>query len=172
MKQFSNDSDFAEAAFDLCATFDKVPSSKQILRHILRHLQDHSSDSVEFVMCEAKLQVFGISPNSEYFPSALGSSLSTIKIAQSTSGPKAVPRIAEKTTLWIITFLRAKEEIDEDVAKVLEVTVRRNLKLLQQRDNSSVRRSSPDAISALMNKLRKDDRDTDVDILQSLTGYG
>ncbi|KAK5172919.1 U3 snoRNP protein [Saxophila tyrrhenica] len=166
MKQFSNDPAFAEDEFDLCATFDKVPSTRTILQHILHHLQKHASQSAETVICEAKMPLCGISVDSEEFPAALGYGLSTIKSGQAQISPPVLPKLAGGAVAMLMPYLRVRDEVDEEVVTVLEASVKRYLKMLAQAGNESLR-SRKDPVVALTDKLRTKGLEADAKLVET-----
>ncbi|KAK3054923.1 U3 snoRNP protein [Extremus antarcticus] len=168
MKQFKNDPSFAEDVFDLCAAFEKVPSTRRILQHILDHLHSQAPASDELIICEAKLAMFGTAVDSEEFPAALGSCLATIKRSQSQSEPSAISSLAGKAVTLLLPFLRTEDEVDEDVKMVLEASVKRYLKMLAQAPTTSSRFSKvPDPVLTLIDKLRNNDRSADAEMVEA-----
>ena len=165
MKQFKNDVESAEEFFDLCASFDQVPSARRILQHILDHVSANAPTSVETVICEAKLQLFGIEPQSAEFPAALGTSLGIVKRTQSIASSKAQQKLAEEAFLILLPYLQIKDELDEDVSKVLEASVRRHLRRLSVMENGRPGDQEVDAVAAFSTRLRKKGRDKEGDIV-------
>jgi U3 small nucleolar RNA-associated protein 6 len=168
IKQFNGDAQFANDAFDLCADFDKVPASQSILQHILVWIHAEIPETVEAIMCEAKMVLFGIDLNSEEFPAALGSLLSTLKRGQGRLDTKALPQMAEHAILLLLPYLRAKDDLDEDVATVLEASTQRYLKMLSSASGKSTARHKADPQNALLERLHKDGRAADITIVESL----
>jgi U3 small nucleolar RNA-associated protein 6 len=168
IKQFNGDAQFANAAFDLCADFGKVPASQSILQHILGWIHAEVPETVEAIVCKARMVLFGIDLRSEDFPAALGSSLSTMKHGQSRLDAKTLPQMAEHSILLLIPYLRSRDDLDEDVATVLEASIRCYLKTLSSTSGTSTVKYRADPQTALLERLHKDGRPSDVAILESL----
>ena len=166
MKQFSDDAEFADEIFDLCASFVNVPSTASILQHIINHLQTTATESAESVICRAKMELFGIQALSAEFPAALGVSLALIRAAQERMSNKVSLRLVEKAAVMVLPYLKLKEELDKDVLAVLEATLRRYLRQLSQTSSSRTGSQSQDAFTGLLIRLRKDGRDADVELLE------
>ena len=167
-KHFNDDPTFAETAFDLCAEFDQSSSTKQILEHILNQLQTAAPDSVEAIICESKMALFKCPADSGDFPSALGTALVTMKKGRSMLETEKIPFFAEKAVLLFVPYLRSKGELDEDVATVLEAGLTRHLKMLPAA-STSLRRGGPPTLTSVIENLRKEGRDADVEIIESYT---
>ena len=166
MKQFNNDAEVAEEIFNLCASFDFVPSTRNILQHILSRIQTHTPNAVETVICESKMQLLGIETDSPEFPSALGTSLAIMKRGQSDAGSKGgMSKLAEKAVLLLLPYLRRKEVLDEDVVTVLEASTRRYIRLISQGAGET---SKSDPVASLLNSLRGQDKNADAKVLEEL----
>ena len=166
MKQFKDNAEVAEDLFDVVASFDQVPSSKRLLEHILDHMRATSADSVETMIVEAKSRLLGVDGRSAEFPTSLGASLAAVKKGQTNVPSKAQRRLAEKAMLILLPYLKAKEEIDEDVVRVLEASVRRYLRQISKAAPRPVGGEEKDAMHALLERLRRDGRDSDAAILE------
>lgn len=166
MKQFENDADFADEIFDLCALFDTVPSTRSILQHIIDHIRTNSADSGELGVCEAKLELFGNPRSSDEFPAALGQCLARLKQAQKRMSGRSQRVLAEKASMMLLSHLRYRSELDEDVVVVLEASLRRFIGQLSRTDASKVPARVQDPMSGLRSQLKKNGRDEDLELLQ------
>ncbi|CZT18647.1 related to HAT (Half-A-TPR) repeat-containing protein [Ramularia collo-cygni] len=149
MKQVKNAAEAAEEFFNLVFEFSAVPSTAVILEHILDHLRTAHPNTVETVVCEAKLALFGVDMNSADFPPALGRGLASLK-----SGTNAVPekqrkRFAEKAIALLLAWGGAPDQMDEDVSTVLAASMNRYLKLAG--------RAKEETGAALLHKARGGD---------------
>jgi U3 small nucleolar RNA-associated protein 6 len=121
---------------------------------------------VETIICEAKRSVFAIDAQSAEFPLALGMSLSKIKSGISGMTEKERPRLADKAVSFLLPFLRGAEDLDVDVVKVLELSVKRYLRILEQ---SPKKPGKPAPRDALMKRLQNDGRESDLETVAQLT---
>ena len=165
--------DVAESIFDLVASFATVPATRRILGHVLTHLQLTVPESPEAIICEVRLHTFGIDALSAEFPAALGSSLATIKKGMaglSEVGLSEVQqaRLAEKTVLVLLPFLKHRDEVDEGVKKVLEGSVRRYLALATSKCCTSGGKTV-DRGEMLRSKLRDQGKLGELEILEGFT---
>lgn len=129
MKQVKNTAAAAEEFFDLVYAFPAVPSTPTILQHILDYLRPSHPNTIETVVCEAKLALFGVDMDSADFPPALGRGLESLK-----SGANAVPekqrkRFGEKAITLLLAWAAAPDQIDEDISTVLTASINRYLKM-------------------------------------------
>lgn len=123
MKQLQNNMNIAEEFFELVAEFENVPCARQLLQHILDHLQSRKANADATMICEARLNLFGIEATSADFPLALGKTLAIIK-----SGLFSAPKrasVAEKALLLLTPYLKEHEQLDEGVVAVLDASVNR-----------------------------------------------
>ena len=166
MKQFKNDAEVAEDFLDTVASFDQVPSARRILQHIPDHLQTTAPNSAETVICEAKLQLFAIEAQSADFPAALRASLVTVRRAVSKFAGYPQPKLLEKVVLLLLSYLKMKEDLDIDVTRVLESSMRRYLRMLPRGAiSSSIGGVDQVPLKTLTGKLLKDGREADANIL-------
>lgn len=163
MKEFDTQVQIAEQFFELVESFGQVPASPKILQHILSAIQTEYARSPAAIICEARLSMCGIDATDPEFPLALGQTLTTVNDGLATDKLEHRSQLATKALLLLLSQLRGKEELDEDVVRVLESTVRRYLRILQSQSGSG---SSPEAVEMLIRNLRKDDRDADAAMLQ------
>ena len=165
MKQFNDDARLADDIFDICASFDTVPSTKTILQHIIEHLEATSLDSAENVICRAKMELFNVQPLSAEFPAALRTSLAHIRGTQSPKSDKVRRALAEKAKLMMLPFFEYKNDMDKDVMAVLEASLRRYLKQLSPAKSSQSTVPGQNALSGLLSRLEKEGREGDVKLL-------
>ena len=172
MKPFNDDADLAGDIYDLCASFDTVPSTKSILQHIIEHLETTSQDSAESVICRAKMDLFSIYPLSEDFPAALRASFAHMRGIQPPKSDKGRRALAEKATLMMLPFFEFRSDMDRDVLAVLEASMRRFLKQLSQATTSRAEGLGQNALTGLLIRLEKDGRAGDVKLLQEYGNAG
>lgn len=166
MKQFKGKAEVAEDFFELVASFNQVPSTTRILQHILDHMQANAADSTESILCEAKMPLFSVDAHTIQFPAALGSALASVKKGMSKVTSKSHPRLGEKVVLMLLPYLRVREELDEDVVKVLESRVRRYLRVSAQDGAGGFTGHKQDSVAALLETLRKEGKELDANVLQ------
>ncbi|KAK4612465.1 U3 small nucleolar RNA-associated protein 6 [Fulvia fulva] len=137
MKQFTtsrNAASVAESFYDLIATFENVQATPTALQHILSYLREHESTSVERSICDAKHELFAVDAQSAEFPPALTKALATIKKGLGEVPSKSQPLLAEKAALLLLTYSAAanssEEQLDHDILQVLDVTIKRYLRIL------------------------------------------
>ena len=68
--------------------------------------------------------------------------------------------------MMILSHLRLKHQLDEDVVAVLEASLRRCLAQLSQAKPSKSNGRSKDALSGLSARLGKDGREDDIELLR------
>lgn len=168
MKQFEHRPDVAEKFFEMVATVDRTAASERILNHMLEHMQQHQPHSPSTVICEARLSLHGIDANGAQFPVALGRALASLKQGQVGEDNRSRLALAEKVVLLLIPYLRSTEGLDADVEKVLESTLRRQLRMLH---SESAGRGKGTAAEQLLENLRKEGRDADVEVVQQRSGF-
>lgn len=142
MKQFKDDSDVAGDFFDLIATFDNVPSTRNILNHIYEHIKSTATASPELIICEASMHTFAISVSSAEFPASLSQSLGLLKAGLEKTSAKDQLRYAERTATYLLSFLDAGEELDEGVQRVLEASGKRYLRTVAEHPKGGHKRAS------------------------------
>ncbi|EME77679.1 uncharacterized protein MYCFIDRAFT_45820 [Pseudocercospora fijiensis CIRAD86] len=129
MKQLgSKASEAAENFFDLISTFNQVPSASRILDHILDWLRQNASSSIETIICEAKRELFSVDSTSAHFPPALSKSLARIKSGSTRLQDKQQPALSEKAVFFLVPLVENTDDMDEDIRKVLETSVKRHLR--------------------------------------------
>ena len=166
MKQFGNSTEVSEEFFDLCASFDQVPSTRRILQHILDQMRTTAPNSADIVICEAKMQLFGIEAQSAELPEALGLSLATVEKARFDVADEMQSKFATKAVLMVLPYLSTEEELDEDITIALKASLRRHLRWLSDGDRLRAGRQKDDAISDLLTRLRKDAKDLESSIVE------
>lgn len=129
MKQVKNPAEVAEEFFDLVFGFDAVPSTPTILQHILDYLQKNHPTTIEAVVCESKMALFGVSMDSADFPPALGRGLASLKAGTNKVPEKQKKKFAEKAITLLSSWAEAPDQMDEDVSTVLAASINRYLKL-------------------------------------------
>lgn len=130
MKQFDTKApELAEECFDLVTTYEQAPSIRTVREHILEWLRTSASTSTQCLICAAKNELLGLDSRNAQFPAALGRALALIKAGKGTLVDSGRPNLAEKTVLLLLPYLQHTGQMDRGVAKVLESTIKRNLKL-------------------------------------------
>lgn len=130
MKQFDKRApELAEQLYELVASFEQAPAIKTVREHILEWLRTDASTSAQCLICGAKNELLGLDPRNVSFPAALARALALIKAGKETLVDDGRPNLAEKTVLLLLPYLQLAGQIDRGVTKVLESTIKRNLKL-------------------------------------------
>jgi U3 small nucleolar RNA-associated protein 6 len=129
MKQVQNPVVVAEEFFDLVCEFGAVPSTPTILQHILDYLTKNHPNTIEAVVCESKLALFGVDMDSAEFPPALGRGLASLKAGTNKIPEKQRKKFAEKAITLLLAWAEAPDQMDEDVSTVLSISLNRYLKL-------------------------------------------
>lgn len=132
IKQFQYDAKLAEQFFDLFAEFERTPCTRTLLQHVVDTLNKRSPTTASAQICNFRLHMFGLEPNSPEFPGAVGKALQSIKASlQQSPGTKHL--LAEKAVLWVLPILR-QEDLDEGLRKVLSVSLRQFVRALQDEE--------------------------------------
>ena len=173
MKQFSpsrNAASVAESFYDLITTFGNVQATPIVLQHILTYLREHEAASVERIICDAKYELLGVDLQSADFPPALTKALATIKKGLGEVSEKTQPLLAEKAALLLLTYNTAagsgEQELDTDIAKVLEVSTKRYLRIL----NKATGPARKGRLEGLLENLQKNDDKRSVVLQQLASG--
>lgn len=169
MKEFKDKSpEVAEDFFDLISTFTEVSATPSILQHTLQHLHTVAKISVETIICEAKYEIFKSEIELVDFPSALGQALKTVKSGTAKLPDKKHPELSEKVIMSLLPLLRtpASEEMDDDVVKVIEASIRRHHRSLASAPKKPGKKP---AAEALLTKLSAQGREQDIQTLQKIT---
>jgi U3 small nucleolar RNA-associated protein 6 len=153
MKQFHNDERLAEQFFDMVAAFDQGTTTRRILHHIVDSLTQIKPDTVSTINCQFTLPLAGLDPYTAEFPAALAESLEAAR-----SGMKRLAlqkaQIAENAIFKLLPFA-SNRELDQDVHKVLVVSLRKFIK----------EQGGGDAAAKLVEKLRLEKRARDAQFL-------
>ncbi|PPJ57751.1 hypothetical protein CBER1_00025 [Cercospora berteroae] len=166
MKQFATKAaGMAEEMYDLVASFEQVPAIENVRNHILEWLRTDASTSAEHVICEAKNELHGLDSRGAAFPAALTRALGHIKTGRETLVDTGRPNMAEKIALLLLPYLQHAGQMDRGVVKVLESTVKRNLKLSADAPNQSGRQHPTAVIVA---KLQYEGASQDIQTLERL----
>ncbi|KXS94205.1 hypothetical protein AC578_9962 [Pseudocercospora eumusae] len=157
MKQLGSKApEAAEQYFDLISTFDQVPSTPKILNHILDWLRQNAPNSVEFIMTEAKRELFSIDSTSGDFPQALSKSLAKINAGSTRLQDKQQPALSEKAVLLLVQLAENADEMDQDIRKVLEVSIKRHLRTTSAMPRKpGGKKSGPEAIATALQSQGK-----------------
>lgn len=166
MKRFRDRVDIAESFFDLAARFENVPAISKVLEHVLNHLRSTAPQSAEAMACEAKAGLVSIDVDSAEFPAALGSCLVMVKKLISQAPDSEKLRLAEKSVVMLLPYLRQREELEEDIIKVLVASTTRYLRLLTESVQSG--KEGRDHVKDLIARLHKDERHNDAETLDTL----
>lgn len=129
MKQFKHDEKLCLQFFDMVSEFHDLPCVKKILDYILEALQ--ASQSPEAVIRFIQQPVIGLKATSAGFPTMFGLSLNRMKTTFKRLKPLPTGGTLEGYIIdWVLPYLREKE-LDPDVRKVIEMTVRKVWSQLQ-----------------------------------------
>lgn len=167
MKQFKRSPQVSEEFFDVCVSFDQVPSTRRILQHIANAIRATSPTSAEAAIAEARLELFSFEAQSPEFPAALGASLSIIRKAQTSLASEEQRPLSEKTVLMLLPYLKDQTNLDEDVIRVLDASIRRYLRLIPQINSVRPNIRVGNAISDFLKSLRKSGKDAEVEVVES-----
>lgn len=129
MKQVQNTAAAAEEFFDLVSEFGAVPSAPTILQHIMDYILANHSNTIEAVVCESKLVLFGVDKDAADFPPALGRGLASLKAGTDKIPEKQRKKFAERAITLLLAWAEGPSELDEDVSTVLSISLNRYLKL-------------------------------------------
>jgi U3 small nucleolar RNA-associated protein 6 len=153
MKHFNEDEELAEQFFDMVAVFDQGTTTRKILQHIVDSLVQIKPDTVITITCQFSLPLVGLDPSSAEFPAALAESLETIRL-----GMKRLPlqkaQIADNAIYKLLPFA-SNRELDQDVQKVLIISVRKFIK----------EQGGGDASAKLVERLQVEKRPRDAHLL-------
>lgn len=117
------DDRFAFNFFDAVAEFDQLPCQHSILNHVLDRLRSRSAKTPDFLVRHIREPVLGFKCTSPVFPSALGSALSRINLAENSVGdPHARCSLNHQLLLWLLSYI-GEEQLDPDIQKALEITL-------------------------------------------------
>ncbi|KAK3646840.1 U3 snoRNP protein [Elasticomyces elasticus] len=134
MKEFKDSAEMAGDMFELVADYASVPSAKKILQHISTHMQATTPKSLETVLAEARLALFGLNVQSDEFPAALLAALSAI-ITGCTSLPEnQKAELAEKAAEIMLPYLERDQdddELDPDVVTAIVASIKKYLKVMK-----------------------------------------
>ncbi|KAK4556250.1 U3 snoRNP protein [Recurvomyces mirabilis] len=155
-KEVKNDPEVAEMLFEIVSGFTEVPATKNVLRHILEHLQTTKPTSPEAVLCEARLYTQGMDVTSVEFPAALGTTLKHITAGLTTLPAKQQPVLLEKAVSMLLPLLARSEGIDEDVVTVIVASLNRYLGALAKTDKSASIKSA--TVRSLVAQTQKSGR--------------
>ena len=165
-KQFKDSVEVGADFFDVVESFGQVPSARKILKHILGHMQATEPNAAEAIICEARLELFDTEAHSAEFPAALGRSLVVIKKGHESLSVKAETKMAERAVLMLLPFLKARKELDEDVARVLQASTRRHLRIMEQTESRRTGSVKQNSMAALVERLLQQGQIWAADVLQ------
>jgi U3 small nucleolar RNA-associated protein 6 len=166
VEQVSGDaSDFAEDFVDILALYSHVAVSKTILEHVLSSLEP--PEMVGSIMCKAKAELFTVEATSADFPLALSRSLALIRSGLASLPSSQQSDLAGRAVLMLLPYLRAPQDMDEDVLRVLEATI---IKYLKTVTSSPLKFGSQAKVTpaSLVTKLRDASRTTDATNLETI----
>ncbi|PSN62816.1 hepatocellular carcinoma-associated antigen 66, partial [Corynespora cassiicola Philippines] len=159
MKEFQDKPEMAGRFFDMFAEFDQLPCARRLLQHVLDHLQQNSSSSIQTAICAFRMRLFGIHPTSPEFPSALRDSLDTLNQSIQ-SHPHDQARISEAAVRHILPLMRT-EDMDVGVSKALSISLRKYCRLLEESGTGS----SGDVVGGLAERLLQEKHKEDAEEL-------
>lgn len=169
MKQFGGKSpEVAEDLFGLIFTFDQVPATPKILDHIVSWLRENAPNSVETIICEAKREFLNTEPIFADFPPALSKSLARVKSGSSKLSERSKAALSEKAVLLLLPFLRSQEELDSDIRKVLEASIKRHLRMTSMTSRKSGGKETGPA--AIASSLQKNGKQIEAETILRLSG--
>lgn len=168
IKQFQqNAPEVAEDFFDLISSFDTVPSTTTILLHILDFLHSTWPSSPETIVCDAKQQFFAIDPQSAEFPAALSKALACVKQGLDKASKKDRSRLVERAVFLLLPYVATASDestaIDEDIAKVLEASVKRYLRIAAEAKPKPGRKVGP---AAMIEQAQKNGNEAQAGLLE------
>ncbi|KAL9085963.1 MAG: hypothetical protein Q9165_007325 [Trypethelium subeluteriae] len=158
MKEFDNDAALAEQFFNMFSEFEQS-SALNILRHVLQMLQTHCVETLSCAACLFRLPLITVEPASEEFPMALGESLGRLK-QSSKEHPQISTALAERAVRALLPLVQY-QNLDDNIYRVLNVSIRQNLKTMAHR-------SGPDErVIPAIRRLEEEGRVKDASILNS-----
>lgn len=164
MQQFHDQAGIAESFFELITLFDQVPASRDILQHILEHMQIHHPASAESIICEARLSLFGIDALGTDFPGALGQGLAVINQGLKSEDAMIQQKMLQGGVALLLPYLQLQSELDADVVAVLESSIRRYARMLRLVRPDELHQ---DALQSLMRQWNdEEERKGSVELLQ------
>ncbi|KAI5361395.1 Putative U3 small nucleolar RNA-associated protein [Septoria linicola] len=166
MKQFiGKAAELAEEFYDLVASLEQVPAIKNVRDHILDWLRAEASTSAYRIICEAKNELHSLDSRNAQFPAALTRALGHIKEGKRKLMDDGRPNMAEKTCLLLLPYLQHAGQMDRGVVRVLESSIKRNLKLSAD-GSSAAARQHPTAV--IVSKLQYEGALQDIQTLERL----
>lgn len=168
LKHFNNDTVLAESFFGVFAAFADVPCTQTLLRHIVDSLEhslpEKQKMGVSFYACSARLELFGVEASSPEFPVKLGSSLATLKRARDAL-PNRASEVAERCILILLPYTRMREELDDGIVKVLDLSITQNLRILEKQVVAGKGHDRKPAMVALTQKLESEGKKEELKLL-------
>jgi U3 small nucleolar RNA-associated protein 6 len=163
MKQFGGNAALAEQFFYMFTEFNQLPCLSRILQHVLDHLQENAPATVETANCYIQIPLAGVRTSAPGFPGALRESLDRLKstLEQSPQMKASLSRVAIQRLLPII---RDAEDIDPAVRKVLNSTLRKYCRTLEEVEHTESKHDG-DVTGSLVEELRNGGRGEDAEYL-------
>ncbi|KAF2470271.1 uncharacterized protein BDR25DRAFT_262041 [Lindgomyces ingoldianus] len=151
MKQLQGGPELAEHFFDMFAEFNQLPCIQHILRHVLDFLQENAPNAIHTIICQFRMQLFGLHLESPEFPPALRDSLELLS-ATAERDSKHKAHLSESAIRQILPLLRTAEQIDEPaLRKVLASSLRKYSRILEEGRKGS----GGDVVVELVEKLQQ-----------------
>ncbi|KAL2039554.1 hypothetical protein N7G274_007826 [Stereocaulon virgatum] len=160
IKQFKEDQKLCLHFFDMIANFVDLPCTRKILVHIMETLQTLAPESPETLIRWIQQPVIGLNVDSIGFPTNLGLCLDRIKASLQrhesslTAWKTAQSRLILEQQIieWMLPYLE-EDELDEDVRKVIVVTLRKVWSQLQS-DVEQDPNGKGSEVASLISKLQ------------------
>ena len=134
--------------FDMIASIQGVPCSRNLLDHVVERLRNTNPVSPVTLDAVIRLPLVGVEPTSAEFPRALGPVLALLK---SSMEEHPSLELATRTVEWIVSYL--KQELDEDIRTVLSAILSKTLSQYQNIATQTDLGSAKEA-SELLDRLR------------------
>jgi U3 small nucleolar RNA-associated protein 6 len=120
MKQFGDDEEVANMAFDVVVKFESIPCLSAILSNIMDHMLNVRPTSWRTSACSVKLACAGIPVSSPKFPKCLGVALS--RMQEASSEVRNSKAFGESMQAWLGTF-RQDDGLDVALHRVISSTL-------------------------------------------------
>lgn len=167
MNEFNNDPTLAERFFDTFALFHNVPCTDKLLRRVIDHIASHPTragdSAVSLAICNAKMEMLGMTPESAlqdeagHFPLKLSGFLKAVKNGMASSSIQNAA-LAEKATLYLLPYLAQSDDhasLDHDVERVLRAAIKGWLRLVADAPARAGLASGPTRIQSVTRNLLK-----------------
>jgi len=154
---FNMDPIVAESFFELFVDFANIPCTGILLdraESLLQSVSEKPRAQASLAYCEARRLLLNVEPLTPAFPSALGVALQRLKGANTASMSDEV-HLASRAVLLLLPYVEHRAHFDEGVLKVLEASVKRNVKMLTSCKSGGGYRG-PDPVLELTKRLQRE----------------